>query len=299
MAGADRVEGTLFGNGERTGNMDIVTMALNLFSQGIDPTLDFSDINRIRDIYMDCTHMDIHARHPYVGEFVYTAFSGSHQDAINKGMKAQETRGDDYWDVPYLAIDPQDVGRTYQSIIRINSQSGKGGIAYVMEREFGYKLPKSMHPEFGRIIQHVTDETGDELPPHEIWKVFEQEYLGRTYPYHLQECHISVNAGADESSDTIVKAVVGVNGDVIEFEGIGNGPIDAFVKGFNQKSQLDFTLQSYNEHDIDHRSDSRAAAYISIKKRSGRMAFGVGVDANISIASIRAILSALNRLETE
>ncbi|MCP4397349.1 MAG: 2-isopropylmalate synthase [bacterium] len=299
MAGADRVEGTLFGNGERTGNMDLVTMSLNLFSQGVDPKLDFTDINRVRDIYMETTHMDVHARHPYVGEFVYTAFSGSHQDAINKGMKAHDVKGDEHWDVPYLPIDPQDVGRTYQSIIRINSQSGKGGIAYIMEREFGYKLPKAMHAEFGKIIQQVTDETGDELPPHEVWKNFEQEYLARTYPYHLRECHISVEAGADASSATIVKAVVGVNGDKIAFEGSGNGPIDAFVKGFRQKSEVDFTLQSYNEHNIDHSSDSRAAAYICLKKSSGRIAFGIGVDANISLASIKAILSAMNRLAAE
>lgn len=297
MAGADRVEGTLFGNGERTGNMDIVTMALNLFSQGIDPCLDFTNINRVRDIYEVCTRMNVHQRHPYVGELVYTAFSGSHQDAINKGMKAQETREEDFWDVPYLPIDPQDVGRTYQSIIRINSQSGKGGVAYIMEREFGYKLPKAMHPEFGRVIQQITDQTGDELSPHEIWKAFEQEYLNRTYPYHLRECHIQMNASEGGDSDTIVNAVVGINGDIVEFEGKGNGPIDAFVKGFNQHSSLRFSLESYSEHDIDRGSDSRAAAYINIRKSSGRSAFGVGIDSNINLASIKAILSALNRLE--
>ena len=297
MAGADRVEGTLFGNGERTGNMDIVTMALNIFSQGVDPKLDFTNINRVRDIYQECTRMSVHQRHPYVGELVYTAFSGSHQDAINKGMKAQEVKEENIWGVPYLPIDPQDVGRTYQSIIRINSQSGKGGVAYIMEREFGYKLPKAMHPEFGRIIQQITDQTGDELPPHEIWKAFEQEYLSRTYPYHLRQCHIQMDAGEEGESDTIVKAVVGLNGDVVEFEGKGNGPIDAFVKGLNQYADVHFSLESYSEHDIDHGSDSRAAAYINIRKSSGRSAFGVGVDRNISVASIKAILSALNRLD--
>jgi len=299
MAGADRVEGTLFGNGERTGNMDIVTMALNLFAQGVNPELDFTDINRVRDIYQKCTHMDVHARHPYVGEFVYTAFSGSHQDAINKGMKAQEIRGDVRWEVPYLPIDPQDVGRTYQSIIRINSQSGKGGVAYIMEREYGFKMPKAMHPIFGRMIQNVTEQTGDELPPHEIYKVFEQEYLSKTSPYYLRECHIEVDSGSDKASDTVVKASVGVHGDLLKFEGKGNGPIDAFMKGLNQHTGLEFTLESYSEHDIDHRSDSRAAAYISLKTTSGRTAFGVGIDANISLASIRAILSALNHLEVE
>ncbi|MBD3306688.1 2-isopropylmalate synthase [candidate division KSB3 bacterium] len=296
MAGADRVEGTLFGNGERTGNMDIVTMALNIFSQGVDPKLDLTNINRVRDVYQACTRMNVHERHPYVGELVYTAFSGSHQDAINKGMKAQESRDSGIWDVPYLAIDPQDVGRTYQSIIRINSQSGKGGVAYIMEREFGFKLPKSMHPEFGRLIQHLTDQSGDELPPQEIWKCFDQEYLQRSHPYQLRECHIHMDATDNDAEGTLVNAVVGLNGDEIAFEAKGNGPIDAFVKGLNHHANLQFTLQSYSEHDIDHRSDSRAVAYISIKKQSGRSGFGVGIDSNISVASIKAILSALNRL---
>ena len=296
LAGADRVEGTLFGNGERTGNMDIVTMALNLFSQGVDPQLDFTNINHVRDVYKECKRMEIHPRHPYVGELVYTAFSGSHQDAINKGMSAQETRGSSVWAVPYLPIDPQDVGRTYQSIIRINSQSGKGGVAYIMEREFGFKMPKSMHPEFGRVIQHITDETGEELPPQRIWEIFEQEYLKKTYPYHVKECHIAVDATEEAASATTVKAVIAVDGSDIRFESKGNGPIDAFMRGFNERSGVNFALQSYSEHDIDHGSDSRAAAYISIKNDAGRTAFGVGVDANINIASIKAILSALNRL---
>ena len=296
MAGADRVEGTLFGNGERTGNMDVVTMALNLFSQGIDPQLDFTDINRVRDIYEECTKMPIHPRHPYVGELVYTAFSGSHQDAINKGMKAQEARAEDTWDVPYLPIDPQDVGRTYQSIIRINSQSGKGGVAYIMEREFGFKMPKAMHPEFGKIIQQITDQTGNELAPDEIYKTFEQEYLQRNYPYQIKECHINVDVGAAGESATVVNAVIGINGSVVTFASKGNGPIDAFVKGFNDHSDVHFTLESYSEHDIDHGSDARAVAYIGIKMKSGRSAFGVGIDPNISLASIKAILSALNRL---
>ncbi len=299
MAGADRVEGTLFGNGERTGNMDIVTMALNLFSQGVDPKLDFSDINRVRDLYEKCTRMNVHARHPYIGEFVYTAFSGSHQDAINKGMKAQEVQESEIWEVPYLPIDPQDVGRTYEKIIRINSQSGKGGIAYIMEQEFGFKLPKAMHPEFGRVIQRVTDKTGDELSPQEVWETFEQEYLNRHYPYQLRKCHIHMNANGHGKSGTQIKVVVGIDGREIAFEGSGNGPIDAFVKGLNQHTEFEFVLQNYAEHAIDQGSASKAAAYISIKKKTGRSAFGVGIDSNISVASMKAVLNALNRLESQ
>ena len=298
MAGADRVEGTLFGNGERTGNMDIMTMALNLFSQGVDPELDFSDLNRIRDIYEACTRMTVPERYPYVGELVYTAFSGSHQDAISKGLKAQKERTSPIWAVPYLPLDPQDVGRTYEQIVRINSQSGKGGVAFIMEQEFGFKLPKAMHPEFGRVIQAVTDQTGKELLPQEILAQFEREYLTRSYPYALRECHIQTDDDetAAGGQKTIVKAVVGVDGREIKFEDGGNGPIDAFVKGLNQHVELHFALQSYQEHDLEHRSDSRAVAYISLQEKAGRTAFGVGIDANISIASIKAILSALNRL---
>jgi 2-isopropylmalate synthase len=299
MAGADRVEGTLFGNGERTGNMDIVTMALNLFSQGVDPELDFSDITRIRETYETCTRMTVHDRHPYAGELVYTAFSGSHQDAISKGLKAQKERKSPIWIVPYLPIDPQDVGRSYEKIVRINSQSGKGGVAYVMEQEFGFKLPKAMHPEFGRVIQAVTDQTGKELSPQEIWEQFEQTYLTRCYPYALRECHIQTDdreKGAVGEQRTTVKAVVGINGNEIVFEGVGNGPIDAFVKGFKQQAQIDFTFDTYDEHAIGVGSDSKAVAYVSIEKKHGKAFFGAGIDPNISIASIKAVLSALNRL---
>jgi 2-isopropylmalate synthase len=300
MAGADRVEGTLFGNGERTGNMDIVTMALNLFSQGIDPGLDLSDINRIREVYEVCTKMMVPERHPYVGELVYTAFSGSHQDAINKGMKAQKARKSAIWAVPYLPIDPKDVGRTYEKIVRINSQSGKGGVAYIMEQSFGFKLPKAMHPEFGRVIQAITDRTGKELSPKELLSSFEKEYLTRSYPYHLRECHIRSDENEKDATDgykTTVSAVVGVDGSEIKFECAGNGPIDAFVKGFKRGARMDFALDTYDEHAIGIGSDSKAVAYVSIEKESGNRCFGAGVDANISVASIKAVLSALNRLE--
>jgi 2-isopropylmalate synthase len=274
--------------------MCIVTMGMNLYSRGVDPELDFSNIDEIIQVVKRVTNLPVHPRHPYAGELVFTAFSGSHQDAIKKSLALQ---GDDEpWDVAYLPIDPEDLGRDYQSVIRVNSQSGKGGVAYIMDREFGFKLPKAMHPEFGAIIQRVTDETGDELTPQQVLEVFEQEYLERVYPYKLRECHIHMDTDEQSVSDTIVQATVGMNGETIAFEGKGNGPIDAFVKGLNQHSDLRFTLETYDEHDIDHRSDSRAVAYISIKTTSGRRTFGVGLDSNISVASIRAILSALNRL---
>jgi 2-isopropylmalate synthase len=300
MAGADRLEGTLFGNGERTGNMDILTTALNLFSQGIDPDLDFSDINQIRGIYEECSKMTVHERHPYAGELVYTAFSGSHQDAINKGMKAQKARKNEIWAVPYLPIDPMDVGRTYETIVRINSQSGKGGVAYILEQAFGFKLPKAMHPEFGRIVQEITDRTGKELSPKEILSAFEIEYLTRLYPCRLLEVHIRSDENEKDATvehKTDIAAAVEVNGAEIQFESIGNGPIDAFVKGLKQHAQMDFVLETYDEHAVSVGSDSKAVAYVSIEDRSSGRCFGAGVDANISIASIKAVLSALNRLQ--
>jgi 2-isopropylmalate synthase len=300
MAGADRVEGTLFGNGERTGNMDIVTMALNLFSQGIDPNLDLSNINRVREVYESCSKMTVHERHPYVGELVYTAFSGSHQDAINKGMKAQRTNKNGIWAVPYLPIDPRDVGRTYEKIVRINSQSGKGGVAYIMEQAYGFKLPKAMHPDFGQVIQAITDRTGKELTPKELLSAFEKEYLMRSYPYHLRECNIRSYENEKDGAGghtTAVSAVVSIDGTELKFESSGNGPIDAFVKGFKEEARMEFALDTYDEHAIGVGSDSKAVAYVSIQRELGRSCFGAGVDANISIASIKAVLSALNRLE--
>ncbi|MDP8237264.1 MAG: 2-isopropylmalate synthase [Candidatus Erginobacter occultus] len=292
LAGGDRVEGTLFGNGERTGNLDIVTMALNLFSQGIDPGLDFSRIERVREVYSAVTGMEVHPRHPYAGELVFTAFSGSHQDAISKGMEAR--REGEPWAVPYLPIDPADIGRSYERIIRINSQSGKGGIGYVMEAEFGFRLPKELRVEFSRLIQEVTDRTGRELTPEELRKNFRREYLDRTTPYSLKKCRFS----GDEDGRTEVAAEIEVRGRDICFKASGNGPIDAFVRGLGEAAGLVFTVASYSEHDIDHSgSAAAAAAYISLKDESGRTAFGVGVDTNISLASIKAILSALNRLE--
>lgn len=299
MAGADRVEGTLFGNGERTGNMDIVTMALNLFSQGIDPELDFSNINQVKDIYTATTGMSVHPRHPYAGELVYTAFSGSHQDAINKGFKKRKERNDKIWGVPYLPINPKDVGRTYQSIIRINSQSGKGGVAYIMAHDYGYNLPKKMHPEFGKIIQRVTEKLGSEISSRTVWEIFQNEYLKTKSPFNLKHIKISMDADSTHSGSeglTTVEGIIQYKGEDISLSMKGNGPIDAFIKGLNKVIQTPVTLTSYNEHDIDGGSDSQAVSYISLKDKDGKIFYGVGKDSNISMASIKAVVSALNRL---
>jgi len=293
LAGADRVEGTLFGNGERTGNVDIVTIALNLFSQGIDPRLDFSNIDRIVEVYERTTKIPVHVRHPYAGELVYTAFSGSHQDAINKGMKAIGSIGD-VWEVPYLPIDPADVGRTYESIIRINSQSGKGGIAYLMEKEYGLKLPKEMHPEFARIIQDISDRTGAEVTASMVWDAFEAEYLSADQHYCLAHCKIGQNGGDDNVCAVEVNALVTTEGNSLEINGKGNGPIDAFSNALKENFGLQFQLLAYYEHAIDKGSDSRAAAYIQINS-GGRQYWGAGIDTSIDRASFKAILSALNR----
>ncbi|MGD0282969.1 MAG: 2-isopropylmalate synthase [Dissulfurispiraceae bacterium] len=298
MAGAERVEGTLFGNGERTGNVDIVTLAMNMFSQGIYPGLDFHDINRVVEVYERCTKVPVHVRHPYAGELVYTAFSGSHQDAINKGMRAYNEGKPEHWEVPYLPIDPADVGRTFESIIRINSQSGKGGVAYVMEKEYGFQLPKEMHNEFGRIIQSISDATGKEVLPQMIMEAFEKEYLQSAGPLSLESCRVKerrAKKAGPASSLTEVKAAVMLHGEKHEIEGSGNGPIDAFSNALKKELGIAFALTSYHEHALEQGSDSKAAAYIGVEDVGNESFFGVGIDTNIDIASFRAILSALNR----
>ena len=297
MAGGDRVEGTLFGNGERTGNVDIVTLALNMFTQGIDPKLDLHDIGRIISISEKVTDIPVHIRHPYAGELVYTAFSGSHQDAINKGMELCEQDGKGIWEVPYLPIDPTDVGRTYESIIRINSQSGKGGVAYIMDREFGLKMPKSMHPEFGAVIQKVTDKVGRELKAVEIWNSFECEYLQNSTPYYLDSFNVvKRHIDNDEhASRAGIEAVVDVNGDKKTIKAEGNGPLDAFCSALKSEISGDFTLNRYHEHALSKSSSSRAVAYIQITMPSGIKKWGVGIDTDIIVASIKAVLSALDR----
>lgn len=298
LAGGERVEGTLFGNGERTGNVDIVTLALNMFSQGVDPGLDLHDINHLIEVYERVCDMAVHPRHPYAGELVYTAFSGSHQDAINKGMHAYEKAGSGLWRVPYLPIDPTDVGRTYESIIRINSQSGKGGIAYIMEKEFGFRMPKAMHPEFGKIIQGVTDQEGRELHHGKIFQAFEKEYLSRKKPYELKAFNVVKRhiSASDEASHADVEAILLAHDKEVTIAASGNGPLDAFCAALKKHVAKDFNLRSYDEHALNGGSSAKAAAYIELEASDGRVAWGAGVDTDIIIASIKAVLSSLNRL---
>jgi 2-isopropylmalate synthase len=295
LAGADRVEGTLFGNGERTGNVDIVTVALNMYTQGIDPGLDFSDISAIRTIAEKCTRLEVPVRHPYAGELVFTAFSGSHQDAIKKGMTSQDAAPGALWQVPYLPIDPTDIGRSYEAIIRINSQSGKGGVAHVMETEFGYQLPKAMHIELGKIIKNLADECGEELSGLQILQAFEQEYLERSEPFALESFYVEESAQKDGSKAVACTARIFVDGIVRELSGGGNGPIDAFVQALNQGDIADFKVLSYTAHALEEGAGAQAIAYIQIQIPSGTTFFGVAMDTNIELAAVKAVLSALNR----
>lgn len=294
LAGAQRVEGTLFGNGERTGNLDIVTMGLNLYTQGVDPMLDFSNLPELREMFEKCTKMHINERHPYTGELVFTAFSGSHQDAINKGMQYMKKNGGDYWEIPYLPIDPADVGRQYEPIIRINSQSGKGGAAFVMQHVFGYTLPKAMHPEFGAAVTAKCDELGRELSAEEVKAVFDEEYINIPKKYRI------TNHGFSEESsefDSKVKftGTIEIDGVPSDIEGVGNGPINSFFNALAHIGITDYAFISYSEHAISAGSDSKAIAYINLKKPDGKPIFGVGIAGNINRASIKAILCAMNR----
>jgi 2-isopropylmalate synthase len=293
LAGADRVEGTLLSNGERTGNVDIITLALNMTTQGIDSGLDFSNVNEVLEVVEHCTEIETHCRHPYVGELVYTAFSGSHQDAINKGLAFQKLKDDPHWEVPYLPIDPEDVGRSYEGIIRINSQSGKGGVAYVMEHEFGYILPKKMHPEFGRIVQGVTDKEGRELNNAEILDIFTKTYLQTDGGIELIDFASSSPTAKDKN--VWCKLTYTCNGKEIISEGHGNGPIDACKNALAQECEYNFSIKSYSEHSCGELSSANAVAYIEIQDNELATVFGVGVDSDITIASIKALFSALNR----
>ena len=299
LAGADRVEGTLFGNGERTGNLDIVTVALNMFTQGVDPMLDFSHIDHVREIYERCTKMHVPERWPYAGKLAFTAFSGSHQDAINKGHEYMRESKTPYWEIPYLPIDPADVGREYEPIIRINSQSGKGGAAFIMDHNYGYHMPKAMHPEFGAVVQAECDRTGRELTANEVYELFHREFLNISEPYALSRAKFYEEAIAGSAANvTHFSGVLSVRGQFVQLESRGNGPIDAFFNALGQAGIEGYSFISYSEHAISMGSDSQAVAYIELRVPGGRRIFGVGAEHNINFASVKGILSAINRFES-
>ncbi|HIU64586.1 MAG TPA: 2-isopropylmalate synthase [Candidatus Avacidaminococcus intestinavium] len=290
MAGADRVEGTLFGNGERTGNVDIVTLALNMYTQNIDPGLDFSNINEIKNVYEKCTKMILHERHPYAGELVFTAFSGSHQDAIRKGYEYMENSNADLWEVPYLPINPADLNREYEPVIRINSQSGKGGAAFVLHQTIGYDLPKQMHPEFGEIVKKAADNSGEELTPQRIVKLFNQEYVEIIGKYMLQN-----HKFYEENHNTVFEGCISEDGQERYITGRGNGPIDAFFSALNSIGLVGFEFISYQEHAISKGSNAKAISFIELKIPDNGHIFGVGIHSNINVASLLGILCAINR----
>jgi len=296
MAGADRIEGCLFGNGERTGNVCMVTLALNLYSQGIDPGLDFSDMGAIIRTAEYCTDLPVHPRHPYAGELVFTAFSGSHQDAIKKGLTAQqdaEAQGRELWEVPYLPIDPADVGRTYEAVIRVNSQSGKGGIAFLLERDYGLSLPRLLQIEFSQVIQRITDATGKELVAAEIHEAFHREYIAPTEPIGYVD-HNAQHSAADGAVERLTARLV-VDGVPRECSGAGNGPVDAFIHALRAGTGLDVHVLNYHEHATGSGEDATAVAYVQLRVGADRTVYGVGLDPNIVTATLRAVVSAVNR----
>ncbi|KQS72496.1 2-isopropylmalate synthase [Rhizobium sp. Leaf371] len=297
MAGADRVEGTLFGNGERTGNVDIVTMALNMFTQGVDPQIDCSDIERIKDVYEYSNQMAITERHPYVGELVYTAFSGSHQDAINKGMKAIKVANKPQWEVPYLPIDPRDVGRSYEAIIRINSQSGKGGIAYILQEDYGINLPRPLQVEFREDIQRITDEQGKEMPSKAIYARFLERYIEQPGARIRYVDHTTLPLGEHRGA-RIVQAEITDRGETKMIEGRGTGPIDGFINALSLYLGVDISVADYSEHSLQQGSNAAAIAYVEVQYEGGKL-FGAGINTNIVTASLEAIVSAANRVIEE
>ena len=290
LAGADRVEGTLFGNGERTGNVDLVTLAMNLYSQGVDPGLDCSNINELVRMAEYCNQLPIHPRHPYAGELVFTAFSGSHQDAINKGFKAMAASNSPLWEVPYLPIDPMDLGRSYEAVIRINSQSGKGGIAYILEKEHGIELPRRLQIEFSKVVQAIADGEGVELAADRLWGAFQSEYLEGNGRYGF----VSHSASADQAEQDVV-AKITVDGNLKTILGHGNGPVDGFVDAIRKESGLNFDVADYREHAIGMGANAAAIAYVELKLPDGSSLFGVGIDKNIVVASLKAVISGVNR----
>ena len=290
LAGADRVEGTLFGNGERTGNVDLVTLAMNLYSQGVDPGLDCSNINELVRMAEYCNQLPIHPRHPYAGELVFTAFSGSHQDAINKGFKAMAASNSPLWEVPYLPIDPMDLGRSYEAVIRINSQSGKGGIAYILEKEHGIELPRRLQIEFSKVVQAIADGEGVELAADRLWGAFQSEYLEGNGRYGF----VSHSASADQAEQDVI-AKITVDGNLKTILGHGNGPVDGFVDAIRKDSGLNFDVADYREHAIGMGANAAAIAYVELRLADGSSLFGVGVDKNIVVASLKAVISGVNR----
>ena len=296
MAGADRVEGTLFGNGERTGNVDIITLGLNMMTQGMDPTLDFSDIQELVDMAEFCNQLPVHPRHPYAGQLVHTAFSGSHQDAIRKGMEALASANDDLWEVPYLPIDPADIGRTYEAIIRVNSQSGKAGAAWLLETEHHVRLPRPFEVEFSQLVQKEADSSGLEITSAKIWDLYNSHYVNLDAPFELVkfESHPLARGGQTER----VEACVRFNGEEVSFEATGNGPISAFVEGMRSQFNLTFRLADFGQNTRSSTSSAEAAAYVELKvpDEKGRSVFGAGIDTSITQAPIRALVSAINRM---
>ncbi|MDD6355536.1 MAG: 2-isopropylmalate synthase [Eubacterium sp.] len=297
MAGADRVEGTLFGNGERTGNVDVVTLALNMWTQGVDPELDFHNINKIKEVYERCTKMQVPPRQPYAGELVFTAFSGSHQDAINKGKIYMEESGTEYWEIPYLPIDPADVGREYEPIIRINSQSGKGGTAFILANDYGIKMPKAMHPEFSAVVQKACDEKGKELKADEVFDLFQKEYRNVCGPYRLKNYKITEEKNENDTLTSVhfVGELKYKDNEPVKIEGDGNGPVAAFCDAMNKTEVADYEFVDYSEHAISVGSDSKAISYIHLKNPQGKDVFGIGVSHNIGYASMKGIICAINR----
>ena len=294
MAGADRVEGTLFGNGERTGNLDVVIVALNMNSHGIETGLNFSNLSSLREVYERTTRMIVPDRQPYAGELVFTAFSGSHQDAIKKGLDRRAKDGDEKWGVPYLTIDPHDIGRSYEAIVRINSQSGKGGVAYILDQEHGYDLPKTMHPQVGKRIYDLADQRGEELSAEEVGSVFFSEFVNVNS--HLILKNYELDYHSTERGELACKAVIEIDGESKIVEGIGNGPINAFVQGLEETGLKDFTLTDYRSHAVRGGSSSDAAAYVQLRKDDGTILWGVGCDPSIEMAGVKALVCAWNLL---
>ncbi|MDC0545691.1 2-isopropylmalate synthase [Gammaproteobacteria bacterium] len=295
MAGADRVEGTLFGNGERTGNVDLVTLSLNMLTQGIDPNLDFSNINQIMREAEYCNQLPVHPRHPYAGDLVFTAFSGSHQDAIKKGLTEMRNSNQEIWEVPYLPIDPQDVGRSYEAVIRINSQSGKGGVAYLLEKDHGLSMPRRLQIEFSQVIQKIADDSGKEISPSNVWEKFQSTYLNDSGVYEFIEHNINSKANKDGTQSDEIIIGLKFNSQHISIEGMGNGPIDAMINAVKNHFNMDITISDYHQHAISSGSDAKAVAYSELSL-NGQSMWGVGIHQNTVIAGLQSVISGLNRL---